>query len=235
MAKRATRRKTLEPISVIVPVRDEAENLAAFLPLVRPYADELIVVDGHSKDDSAAIARPLADALVFDNGRGKGDGLRCGVAVASHDIVVFIDADFSHDPDDIPKLVAPIRAGDATHVHGSRMLGGSDELFHDIPNYIRLFGSVTITLGINLRFGVRITDSQNGFRALRKSLFEALETRELGTTIEQELVIKTLAAGHTLVEVPTHEFSRRGGHSKISVRRDWPRYVYSWMKYLIAA
>lgn len=235
MARRAKRRNHAEPISVIVPVRDEADNLAEFLPLVRPFADELIVVDGHSADGSAEIARSLADELVFDNGRGKGDGLRCGVAAASHDIVVFIDADFSHDPGDIPKIVEPIRNGLATHVHGSRMLGGSDELFHDIPNYVRLFGSVTITLGINLRFGTRITDSQNGFRALRKSLFEELETRELGTTIEQELVIKSLAAGHAIVEVPTHEFSRRGGRSKISVRRDWPRYVYSWLRYLLAS
>ena len=218
---------------MIVPVRNEAGNLRELLPAVRPFADELIVVDGQSTDGSAELAAGLCDRVVTDNGLGKGDALRCGVAAASHDIVVFIDADWSHDPKDIPKLVEPIRAGRAEHVQGSRMLGGSDELFGDLPNYVRLFGSVTITLGINLRFGVRITDSQNGFRALRKSLFLALGSREHSTTIEQELIIRTLALGKVLLEVPTHEYARRAGSSKIQVRRVWPRYVYSWLRGLL--
>lgn len=226
-------RESSEPVSVIVPVLDEAENLAEFLPSVRPYADELIVVDGHSTDGSREVAEPLVDRLVLDSGSGKGDALRVGVEAARHDIVVFIDADFSHAPSDIPALVTPIREGEASHVQGSRMLGGSDELFCDAANYIRLFGSVVITAGINYRFGVRITDSQNGFRAIRKSLFTSLQTRERGTTIEQELIIKTLARGERLLEVPTHEFARRGGKSKIDVRRMWPRYVYSWLRYLV--
>jgi dolichol-phosphate mannosyltransferase len=115
------------------------------------------------------------------------------------------------------------------------MLGGSDELFYDLPNYIRLFGSVVITMGINYRYGVRLTDSQNGLRALKKELFLALDTRENGTTIEQELVMKTLARGARLLEVPTHEYARAQGRSKIAVRRVWPRYVYSWLKYLFFA
>ncbi|MEE8408527.1 MAG: glycosyltransferase family 2 protein [Myxococcota bacterium] len=227
-----TRKRAVEPVTVIVPVRDEADNLDEFLPLVRPYADELLVVDGHSTDGSREIASKHADRVVLDGGRGKGDALRCGVNIARHDIIVFIDADFSHDPEEIPLLTAPIRAGDAMHVQGSRMLGGSDELFHDFPNYVRLFGSVIITMGINFRFKVRITDSQNGFRAIRKKFFLELDTQEESTTIEQEMIIKTFALGHQVIEVPAHESARRGGQSKIHVRRVWPRYVYSWLKYL---
>jgi glycosyltransferase involved in cell wall biosynthesis len=224
---------SVEPISLIVPVRNEAENLPTFLPKVRPYADEIIVVDGHSTDDSFAIAGPLSDRVLRDHHRGKGDALRCGAAASRHDIIVFIDADFSHDPSDIPKLVEPIRTGQALHVQGSRMLGGSDELFFDFANYVRLFGSVLITMSINWRFGVRLTDSQNGFRAMRRSLFFELATRESTTTIEQEMIIKTLRRVVAVWEVPTHEYRRRGGVSKVSVRRQWPRYIYSWLRYLL--
>ncbi len=222
-------------VSVIVPVKNEAGNLAEFLPLVRPYADELLVVDGHSTDESVAIAEKHADRVVLDSGRGKGDGLRTGVREARHDVVLFIDADFSHDPHDIPKLVDAMKDEKCDHVHGSRMLGGSDELFHDIPNYFRLFGSLLITATINARFRSKITDSQNGFRAMRKTVFEALNTVENGTTIEQEMIMKTLARGYTLREVPTHEFRRRAGVSKVRLRKVWAHYIWHWVTCLFTA
>jgi glycosyltransferase involved in cell wall biosynthesis len=222
-------------VSVIVPVKNEADNLSEFLPLVRPHGDQLIVVDGHSSDGSAEIARRHADLVLLDGGAGKGDGLRTGVSAAAHDLVVFIDADFSHDPADIPRLVAPLRDGSADHVQGSRMLGGSDELFTDFANYVRLFGSLLITAAINLRFGSRITDSQNGLRAMRKSVFEALGTVENSTTIEQEMIMKTLARGFKLHEVATHEYPRRAGVSKVSLRRVWARYIWHWLTCLFTA
>jgi dolichol-phosphate mannosyltransferase len=166
---------------------------------------------------------------------GKGNGLRVGVRAAAHDLILFIDADFSHDPADIPKLLAPLRDGSADHVQGSRMLGGSDELFSDLGNYIRLFGSLLITASINLRFRTRITDSQNGFRAMRKEVFAALQTVENGTTIEQEMIIRTLARGFRLREVATHEFARRAGVSKVVLRRVWAHYVWHWLKCLLTA
>jgi len=222
-------------VTVIVPVKNEADNLSELLPLLRPHGDELIVVDGHSSDASAEIARRHADRVILDGGGGKGDGLRTGAAAAVHDLVLFIDADFSHDPADIPRLLAPLRDGSADHVQGSRMLGGSDELFTDFGNYLRLFGSLLITATINLRFGSRITDSQNGFRAMKKSVFEALGTVENSTTIEQEMIMKTLARGFRLREVATHEYARRAGISKVALRKVWARYVWHWLTCLFSA
>jgi len=95
-----------------------------------------------------------------------------------------------------------------------------------------MVGSDIITLGINYRFNVRLTDSQNGFRAIRSDVARKLPLKENITTIEQEMIIKTLKLGYRMGEVPTHEYARRGGESKISARKVAWRYVYSWLKYL---
>src|SRR6516165_9227092 len=116
-------------ISIIVPTRNEGKNLPAVLAGIRPYANEIIVVDGHSSDGSREIAESLGAKVVFDNKLGKGQALRVGARAAKGNILLFIDADQSHDPGNIPNLLKPILDGVADHVHGSRMLGGSDELF----------------------------------------------------------------------------------------------------------
>ena len=97
---------------------------------------------------------------------------RCGSSfdAATTGIVVFIDADGSHDPKDIPALVAPIKAGQADMVIGSRGKGGSDELHGTLEQFIRYVGSQLIMLAINYRWNVRLTDSQNGFRAIRRDV-----------------------------------------------------------------
>ncbi len=220
-------------IAVVIPARNEVDNIPYVIEHARPYADDLLVVDGHSTDGTAERARELGARVVLDNRIGKGDAVRIGIREAKGEIVVFIDADCSHNPHDIPAVVEPILEGRAEHVTASRMLGGSEELHGDLGKFVRMVGSDIITLGINYRYGVALTDSQNGFRALRIDVARALDLRETITTIEQEMIIKTLALGYRVVEVPAREAVRRSGVSSISVSRVAHRYVYSWLKYLV--
>jgi dolichol-phosphate mannosyltransferase len=224
---------SLPSISVIVPARNEAANIARVLTEAQTYADELIVVDGRSKDSTVEIAEKIGARILTDNGKGKGAAVRLAGAAATGDILVFIDADWSHSPGDIPRLLEPLINGDADHVSGSRMLGGSDELFSSIPEFIRLLGSEIITLTIGGRYGIRLTDSQNGFRAIRRDVFLALDLNENITTIEQEMVVETLRRGFRLIEVPTHEFKRHAGRSCISIWRVGFRYVYCLVKNIL--
>ena len=143
-----------------------------------------------------------------------------------------MDADWSHNPDDIPRLVQPIVDGTADHVTGSRLLGGSSELHGGFDEFMRLMGSSFITACIGWRFKVRISDSQNGFRAVRTDVLRRLDLRENITTIEQEMIIKTLKAGYRLAEVPAHENKRKSGKSHIKVGRVWFRYGTSLIKNL---
>ena len=226
------RRPNREKITVIVPTRNEADNLLPVLALAHAHADELLVIDGHSTDGTREIATACGARVIVDDQRGKGAAIRRGIAEATGDILVFLDADGSHDPGDIPALVAPILAGEADHISGSRMLGGSDELHATIHQFIRLFGSQVITLSINYTLGVRLTDCQNGFRAIRRDVAQQLGLQENITTIEQEMVIKTIRRGYRLGEVATHEYARANGNSNFRVQDVWHKYLLSLAHYL---
>jgi dolichol-phosphate mannosyltransferase len=203
--------------SIVVPARNEEETIEQVLCGIKEFTNDLIVVDGHSTDNTVALAKKHGAKVIYDNGLGKGDALRVALNEAKHPIVVFIDADGSHDPNDIPKLVAPIVADQADMVIGSRLLGGSDELFGSIAEVIRLMGSLVISLTINYRYGLRNTDYQNGFRAIRKLVGQSIGLTSNITTIEQEMAMKCLQYGYRIMEVPAHEYRRKGGKTKINV------------------
>lgn len=219
-----------QKITVVIPTRNEEQTIAEIIEGCKPYADEVLVIDGHSTDKTREIAKELGVRVEFDHGKGKGDALRTALGIAKGDIVVFIDADGSHDPNDIPKLVQPIVEGKADMVVGSRGKGGSDELHGDLAKFVRMIGSDLICLAINYRFNVRLTDSQNGYRAIRRDVALTLGLKENITTIEQEMTIKCLKKGYKIAEVPTHEYERKYGTSVINVWRVWPRYIWSVVK-----
>ncbi|MCO4772454.1 MAG: glycosyltransferase family 2 protein [Deltaproteobacteria bacterium] len=221
-------------VSVVVPARNEAPSVGAVLDGAKPHADELILIDGRSTDDTVAIAQRAGARILTDDGRGKGSAVRQGIREATGDIVVFIDADGSHDPADIPRLVAPIQEGNADLVVGSRPKGGSDELHGDLEKFARMIGSDIITLCINYRFGVRLSDSQNGFRALRTEAGRRLTLREDSTTIEQEMLMQALHHGLRCDEVPAHEYAREHGTSSIVLPRVAHRYVACLVRGLLS-
>ena len=219
-------------ISVVIPTRNEEGMIKEIIDGCRPYADELMVVDGHSTDKTREIAEAAGVKVILDNGKGKGAALRQAATVVTGDIIVFIDADGSHDPRDIPKLVEPILKGEADHVSGSRLIGGSSELHGGFDECFRLMGSSFITACINWRFKVVLSESQNGFRAIKTDVIRQLGLQENITTIEQEMIMKTLKKGFRMAEVPTHEHKRKMGYSKISLKKVWFRYCYTVVKYL---
>jgi dolichol-phosphate mannosyltransferase len=118
-------------------------------------------------------------------------------------------------------------------VIGSRGKGGSDELHGTIEQFIRYVGSQLIMLAINYRWGVRLTDSQNGFRAIKRDVGQKLGLRANLTTIEQEMLMRALKLGYRVDETPTHEYERKWGRSKVVVWKLWYAYIWSVFRNII--
>lgn len=222
-----------ENVTVAIVARNEEATVGNVIRSVLPTCGEALLIDGNSTDRTREIAESLGVTVHRDAGRGKGDGIRKAIEVAAGDIIVFIDADGSHDPNDIPALAAPIITGRADLVIGSRWTGGSDELGGDVSKFIRSTGSHMITLAINYRWGVRLTDSQNGFRAISTKAARGITTTENSFTIEQEMIMQCLKNGYRITEVSSHEYRRQAGTSQIAVWKVAPRFAWCLVKNLV--
>ena len=221
-----------DDISIVIPAMNEEKTITEIVKSALQYAEDVIVIDGNSRDNTAELARSAGARVVVIPPKGKGHALHCSRDYIKNRITVFMDADGSHIPEDIPRLVEPILQDKADHVSGSRLLGGSDELHGTFDETLRLMGSSFITACINWKFKVKLSESQNGFRAIRTDVLKKLDLHEKITTIEQEMIIKTLKMGYRMAEVPTHERRRFFGESNIKLTRVSFRYVYSFIKYL---
>lgn len=219
-------------VSVIILTKNEEKSLPYLLRCLRKFKGEVLLIDGSSVDRTREIAQKFGVGVFQDSGIGKGGGVKLGARKAKGEILVFMDGDGSHDPSDIKTLVAPIIRGEADHVIGSRILGGSDESHGTVNRFVRETASHLITVLINYRFGTDLSDSQNGFRAIKKGVFKKLKISEDGFSVEQEILIKSLKKGFKVAEVPAHEYARRFGKSRISLRKIWLRHLYSLFKYL---
>jgi len=217
-------------ISVIIPTKNEEFTIRQVVEGCKKYADEIIVVDGGSKDKTREVASNSGAKVYFDDAKGKGAALRKGANKARGKILIFIDADGSHEINDMPKLVNTMVENEADLVITSRGRGGSDELHGDFKKLVRLIGSSIITLIINLKFKVHFTDSQNGFRAIQKSTFLGLNLKENYFAIEQEMLMKALSNKKKVVEIPSHEYARKFGESNIKIWKMFPYYFWSLFK-----
>ncbi|HWH08559.1 MAG TPA: glycosyltransferase family 2 protein [Candidatus Thermoplasmatota archaeon] len=205
-------------VSLVVCTLDEEGNVGAVLRRVPPVVDEILVVDGRSRDrtvEEALAADPRVRAVTQD-GRGKGDALRKGFRLARGDVVVQMDADGSMDPAEIPRFVAAIEAG-ADVAKGSRNLpgGGSDDL-----TPVRAFGNWWMCALGNALHGARFTDLCYGFIAFRRRALESIEISSNGFDVEAEVALKLFRAGFRVVEVPSFEHDRMHGHSHLHAVRD---------------
>lgn len=200
-------------ISVIVPAMNEADNLAHVLPRIPRGVHEVILVDGHSIDDTIAVAQRLLPGIriVQQEGRGKGAALRTGFAAATGDIIVMIDADGSTAPEEIPAYVRALTDG-ADYAKGSRFLTGGGT--SDMPIHRRL-GNMTFVYLVRIFFGGKYTDLCYGYNAFWTRVVPMLELDTDGFEIETEMNIRVLRRGLKVAEVPSFESERVYGVGRL--------------------
>ncbi len=189
-------------ITVILPAFNEEVSIGSVVLHAREHADRVIVVDDGSMDNTAEVAR-LAGAEVIRHPKnlGKGWALRTGFGAVNGDaVIVTMDADGQHNPEEIPKLAAPILAGEADMVNGSRYMNGNGK---NTPFYRRI-GQSVLDKATNLNSGLRITDTQSGFRAFARHAIPAFRFRHNGMAVESEMLMDAANAKLKIKEVEVH-------------------------------
>jgi glycosyltransferase involved in cell wall biosynthesis len=221
-------------VTIVILARNEEQTIAEAISNASGWCREVLVMDGCSTDGTASAAKAAGARVVKDDGKGKGAAIRQSLRLIETEFVVFMDADGSHDADDTPKLVGPLADGSADLCVGSRFAGGSDELSVSIAQLIRTVGNILMNIAINNRWNVELTDTLNGFRAVRREAALRVNLKEKSHTIEQEMVMKILRHGMKVVNAPTHEYKRRFGESHIRIWREWPRFVWCVVENIVA-
>ena len=221
-------------LCVVVAARDEERTIGEAVRRAFDYSTTVIVMDGRSTDGTARVAREAGATVFTDPGRGKGAAIRDSLNRSSAEVIVFMDADGSHDPADIPRLASVIASGAADLCVGCRFTGGSDEVSLSMAQLIRTIGNISMNIAINNRWNVRLTDTLNGFRAVRREAAVQVGLTEDRHTIEQEMVMKFLRHGFRVTNIACHEYSRKFGTSHIHIWREWPLFVWCVVKNVAA-
>jgi hypothetical protein len=202
-------------VAIVIPALNEEESVSHVVTRVPvDVADEVIVADNGSTDDTAEIAQAAGAHVVREERRGYGYACAAGVAAAGDqfDVLVFMDSDGSDDPSRIGALVEPIERDAADLVLGSRMLSSAGR--HALRPHQRL-GNALSTALIRLLYGQRITDL-SPFKAIRCAVLAELGMSEMTYGWTVEMIVKCAKRGHHIVEVPVVARPRIGGRSKVS-------------------
>lgn len=216
-------------VSVVIPAMNEEATIGNVLLELKQtierglqtYTVQLLVIDDHSVDQTAAVAT-AAGATVLSNqyGPGKGNALRWGFEQTTGDFIVMLDADGSHKPEDMPTLLEPLERG-AGMVVGSRIFGGSEEY-----TKTRAFGNIFLTFVFGWFHGRYLSDALNGYKAFRKEIFFDHTYTSSDFEIEIELLANALRSGYRIVEVPSFERRRAGGTAKSRVIKHGFKFLF---------
>ena len=184
----------------IIPAYNEEDALADVIAKTSQYVDEVIIVDDGSSDGTAEVAIASGAKLIsHSTNLGKGEALKSGFkAIDDDSIVVTIDGDGQHNPDEIPNILRPIIEDGADLVNGSRYMNGPEE---NTPAYRRV-GQKVLDIATNISAGTKVTDSQSGFRAFSPRTKGVFRFKDTGFGIESEMLVDAAEAGLKIVEVP---------------------------------
>ena len=214
-------------LSVLVPVYNEVATVRTLLARVMavPIPKEIIVVDDGSTDGTRAVLEEVRAAtpetpenrlvvLFQEHNQGKGAAVRTAASVATGDYVIMCDADLEYSPSEIPSLLAPVIAGQAEVVYGTRTFGS-----HNAYSYAYVLGNKGVTTFANVLFNCYISDLETCFKLIPAALYRDLDIREIGFGMEAEVTGKLLRRGIRPYEVPiTYRARTREAGKKLTWR-----------------
>jgi len=223
-------------ISVVIPCYNEVSTIEAILDAVRASEirdKEIIVVDDASSDGTREKLRSLEGqpglrVIFHERNRGKGAALRAGFLAATGDVVIVQDADLEYDPKEYEKLLAPIRAGKADVVYGSRFAGGES---HRVLYFWHYAANKILTLCSNMFTNLNLTDMETCYKAFRREIIQRIDLREERFGFEPEFTAKVARMGCRIYEVGISYSGRTYAEGKKIGWRDGLRALWCIVRY----
>jgi len=218
-------------VSVVIPVFNEEATIGNVVTRTKHTLEqmmgisyEILVVDDGSVDKSADIAQKLEATVLRKKHQGKGFALRYGFMKARGELVVTLDADGSHKPEEIPQVLGYLIEDKADFVIGLRFYNSEDNKTK-IPKINRTGNRLFNDLILYLT-GAKTSDSQSGFRAIRSLLIKRMRLGSHGYEVESEMLVKALRMGARVAETPISFDQRTVGRSKLDPIRDGAKILY---------
>jgi glycosyltransferase involved in cell wall biosynthesis len=210
-------------LSVIVPVYNERNTVGEIIRRMRlvdlPIEREIVVVNDGSVDGTDKILAALEDSTVrvksHPANRGKGAAIRTGISAARGDVVLIQDADLEYDPQEWPRLIAPLLFGKAQVVYGSRYIGE-----REASSFGRWLGDHSLALLAALLFNTAISDVETGYKVMDRAVLDSLNIQAEGFEFEPEITARLLRGGHRIYEVPVSYSRRSHGEGRKFTWRD---------------
>ena len=198
--------------AIFVLTLDEIDGVNVIMPQVKKeWAEQIVFVDGGSTDGTVEKAKELGFDVIHQHNKGEGNAHRLGVEQTKSDYVMFFSPDGNDLPGDIPKLIQKTKEGhDVVHISRFGKKSQSDD-----AGWIDTFGNNMFTFLVNSFFGSRYTDALNGFRIIKRSIFEELKTVCEPLGIEQEITIRCAKKRYPIYEIDSREPKRIGGERKM--------------------
>jgi glycosyltransferase involved in cell wall biosynthesis len=215
--------KDYKTLTVIVPVYNERNTVAEILRRIRtvelPLVVDVIVVDDGSTDGTEKVLKVLGDSTVqvvtHERNRGKGAAVRTGLSRASGDLVLIQDADLEYDPEDWPKLLAPLLRHRAVVVYGSRFTGERKNM---LP--LHWLGNRFLSVVTNVLYNTTLSDMETCYKAFDRRVLEGIEIVSNRFDFEPEITAKILRRGYRIYEVPISYAGRELSEGKKITWRD---------------
>ena len=216
-----------EKVTLIIPTLNEERNIARVLKKIpRRLVDEIIVVDS-SSDNTPSIAKGLGANVIHEVRRGYGRALHRGITSSKGDIIVYIDGDDTYDPCEISKIIQPIIEDEYEIVLGNRLHDNMDPTSMTRLNRI---GNTVISSIFRALYKNDITDTQTGFRAIKKECVADLNNDYHGMNYVTEQLIKIIKNGARVGETPITYKPRISGRPKLNPIKDGLSIIWVMIK-----